>query len=98
MTTSQRRAVLFDDNAEDFFLAGAENKFAWLTQIDLFPCVVYDDTINLNRFLLYEPFGLTARGREIENEDQGREFCQPAACQFLYRQVIGTLAIAESGL
>jgi hypothetical protein len=49
---------LFDDDAEEFFLPGSQEKFAGLIEIDLLPKIIYDHTVDFDTLLLDQPFGL----------------------------------------
>jgi hypothetical protein len=43
---------LFDDDVEEFLLPGSQEKFAGLTEIDLFPKIIYGQAVDFDTLLL----------------------------------------------
>src|SRR5215475_10325549 len=93
-----RSCKLFDDDAKELFLAGAEKEFGWRGKIDIFPEIVHASFIDFQAALLDQTLSFTfGRSKRKFDEQRGKLLCR-AARDLFHRRLSRGFAVAEDPL
>ncbi len=96
--TEIKASGLFDDDAEEFLFASAEQKFGWLAKVDVLAKIVDALLIDFDSSSLDQTFGFAFRGNKIQFHKQCGKFSGRAPRELLRWGFSRGLAVAENAL